>query len=73
MPLFGQRQYDAETVKVGQKTLTCLVCGHDRFRRRRAQLNTALATFFKLDWANRSAECMVCQQCGYIHWFLAER
>ena len=73
MPLFGQRQYDAETVKVGQKTLICLVCGHGRFRRRRAQLNTALATFFKLDWANRSATCFICEQCGYIHWFLAER
>lgn len=25
---------------------------------------------FDLDWANASATCMVCERCGYVHWFL---
>ena len=55
---------------VAGKTLKCLVCGHDEFSKREAQLNTAIASFFNLDWANRSALCCVCERCGYIHWFL---
>lgn len=61
---------DAKTMMVGPKPLQCLVCGHDRFRERQAQLNTAAATFFGFDWANRTATCMVCERCSHIHWFL---
>lgn len=51
-------------------TLRCLVCGCDNFSQRTAQLNTAVATFFNFDWTNASATCYVCENCGYIHWFL---
>lgn len=57
-------------VEVQGKTLECLICGHDAFRRREALLNTAAATFFNFDWANKSGTCYVCARCGYIHWFL---
>ena len=50
----------------------CGVCSGRQFWRRRAQLNTALATFFGLDWANRTAVCLVCDNCGHIMWFLQE-
>lgn len=50
--------------------MKCTFCGVDRFWFRKAQLNTALATFFDMDWANKSANCYVCAHCGYIHWFL---
>jgi hypothetical protein len=60
----------AEPVDVLGEPLECHVCKHDRFRRRRAQLNTAVCSFFNLDWANKSATCVVCDRCGYIHWFL---
>jgi hypothetical protein len=30
-------------------------------------------TFFGLDWANRTARCLVCERCGYVHWFLPRR
>jgi hypothetical protein len=63
---------ESQEVKVNGKPLECLVCGTKRFQHRRAQLNTAAATFFHLDWANRSADCVVCADCGYIHWFLQE-
>ena len=39
----------------------------------RPQLNTAVATFFNFDWANKTASCFVCDGCGYIHWFLPKR
>jgi predicted nucleic-acid-binding Zn-ribbon protein len=70
MPFFGDKE--AEPAIVGDKPFVCTVCGNDRFIHRRAQMNTAVATFFKLDWANRSAECLVCSKCRYVHWFLRE-
>ena len=70
MGLFKKKE--AEPAYVDGKSFHCLVCGGDRFRRRRSQLNTALATLFSLDWANRSATCVVCADCGYIHWFMTD-
>lgn len=55
--------------KPGGKPLKCVVCGEDRFQSNRAQLNTSLASFFGMDWLNRSALCLTCTNCGYIHWF----
>lgn len=52
--------------------VTCLHCGNDTFEHGEAQLNTALLTFFNLDFANRSANILICTQCGYIHWFYAK-
>lgn len=49
--------------------LKCLVCGQNEFVETKAQLNTRGASFFNLDWLNKSARCYVCDACGYIHWF----
>lgn len=62
-----------QQVNVAGHTLNCEICKHDRFWKREAQLNTAVATFFNFDWANASAVCYVCDGCGYIHWFLPKR
>jgi len=70
MALFGKRE--PEQVQILGKDLACHICGYDRFWRRQAQLNTAVATFFDLDWTNPSATCYICARCGYIHWFLPE-
>ena len=70
MGLFSEDQPEAATV-LG-KPFECLVCHHDRFLEREAQLNTALATAVNMDWANQSAMCIVCGNCGYVHWFLVE-
>jgi predicted nucleic-acid-binding Zn-ribbon protein len=59
----------AETVEVMGRELNCLVCGHNEFHKREAQLNTAVASFFDFDWANASGTCVICDNCGYIHWF----
>jgi predicted nucleic-acid-binding Zn-ribbon protein len=68
MGLFGGNE--ATSVEIQGQVLQCRVCDHDEFHRQEAQLNTAVATFFNLDWSNRSAVCYVCDRCGYIHWFL---
>ena len=61
---------DPISVEVQGRELKCLVCGHDCFHKREAQLNTATASFFNFDWANPTGACYVCAKCGYIHWFL---
>ena len=71
MALFGKKE--PETARVGGLDLHCEICKHDRFWKREAQLNTPVATFFNFDWANATAQCYVCDGCGYIHWFLPRR
>lgn len=63
---------DPQTVEIKGNTLRCPVCSNTSFWTRRVQLNTAVATFFNFDWANRSATCFVCSDCTHISWFLAE-
>ncbi|ERI04232.1 hypothetical protein [Atopobium sp. oral taxon 810] len=58
--------------EVAGKHVVCSHCGRDKFDKRTAQLNTAAATFFGLDWANVSATVLVCQNCGHLEWFLEE-
>jgi|APMI01.1.fsa_nt_gi hypothetical protein len=60
-------------VYVESVRLKCAVCGHARFRHRRAQLQSALASFFNVEWTAPSADCYICNRCGYVHWFLPTR
>lgn len=57
-------------VFIGSVRLTCAVCRHARFRHRKAQLQTALASFFNVEWTAPSADCYICTQCGFVHWFM---
>jgi len=63
----GPSQYVA-----GGKKIVCPHCGGDEFAKSKAQLNTAAMTFFRLDWANKSATTLACTQCSRIQWFLKE-
>jgi hypothetical protein len=47
----------------------CEICRHDRLYSREGKIQTTAMTFFDLDWANASATCLVCEQCGYVHCF----
>jgi len=58
------------TVEVKGRELRCPICSNNLFWTRRALLNTSVATFFNLDWANRNANCFVCSNCTHISWFL---
>jgi hypothetical protein len=57
-------------ITIAGQLVRCQHCGSERFWERRAQLNTAVLTFFNLDWLNKSARLLVCRRCGFVHWFL---
>ncbi len=59
------KQYEVE----GQK-LKCVICWNETFHYRKAKLVTGAAAFFDLIEMNKRANCFVCSNCGYIHWFL---
>ena len=48
---------------------TCLWCGWTGLQQRELMMNTRGMTFMGWDWANKGAQCLVCERCGYIHWF----
>ena len=67
MVRFSKRKPD--TVMVKDRKLICPVCDKDLFIETRAQLNTAVASLFDVDFANKEARCFVCSNCTYIFWF----
>jgi hypothetical protein len=62
----------AAPTQVAGVDLRCQICQHDSFFERKGQLNTRGLTFFRLDWINPAARCVICANCGYIHWFMSE-
>jgi hypothetical protein len=68
MGIFDKKEPKEYEVKGHQ--LKCPICSNNYFWFRNAQLNTSIATFFGLDWTNRSASCFVCSNCTHIYWFL---
>ncbi|MBZ5585353.1 MAG: hypothetical protein LAQ30_24755 [Acidobacteriia bacterium] len=58
------------SVVAAGRQLVCTVCGGTRFHERNSLLNTRAATFFRFDWANKEATNYICNQCGYIFWFM---
>ena len=59
-------------IQIAGTDLHCQICQHDHFFERKGQLNTRALTFFRLDWINPAARCVICANCGYIHWFMSE-
>jgi hypothetical protein len=68
MGILGKEE--SKIYDIDGKQLFCQFCNNDTFNERKAQLNKSVSTFFGFDWADRSATCLVCSKCGYIHWFL---
>jgi len=68
MGLFGKPE--AEEVQILGNPMSCEICHHNRFYQREGKIQTTGLTFFDLDWLNASATCVVCEKCGYVHWFL---
>lgn len=60
----------SQTLVVNDRAIACPMCGHDRFWTRQTLMNSRGATFLGFDWANRTASNFVCDQCGYVLWFL---
>ncbi len=61
------------SLEVAGVRLVCKHCGHNEFIHRTTQMNTAVATFFALDWLNPAADVYVCTRCGFLHHFLSPR
>jgi len=70
MGLFSEDE--PKMMEVHGRQINGVVCANEYFHTREAQLNTAAASFFNVDWANRSATCLVCSECTHIMWFLGD-
>jgi predicted nucleic-acid-binding Zn-ribbon protein len=55
-----------------QTFLSCQVCQGLEFAQREIKMTTTGMTFFDLDWANKSADGVVCVRCGFVHTFMGE-
>jgi predicted nucleic-acid-binding Zn-ribbon protein len=64
---------EAREIQIAGKQLRCQVCEYPRFYRREAGLSTGASNVFGQDWANSQASCFICEQCGYVHWFVRAR
>jgi len=53
----------------GQK-LTCPICDHTEFWTRETLMNTTGMTIAGIEWANRKAINYICNNCGYVYWFM---
>ena len=63
------KKSEAEFIEIFGKSFVCRVCDSSTFFHGKAQLNTAVATFFNFDFANRTARYLACSKCGHISWF----
>ena len=70
MPIFGKEE--PQVVDVHGRALRCLVCEHDTFFKRQAQLHGRMASLFNVEWTAPTCDCVVCSQCGYVHWFFPD-
>lgn len=52
------------------KTLECPICQHTEFWTRETLMNTTGMTLAGIEWANRKAMNYICNDCGYIFWFI---
>ena len=61
---------EAMRITIKRSELVCPICRGDKFWTRETLMNTAGATFFNFEWANKAATNYVCDSCGYVYWFL---
>ncbi len=69
----GASKDEAGPLAILGNPMRCEICHHDQFYQREGKIQTTGMTFLDLDWLNQSATCVVCAQCGYVHWFLPTR
>ncbi len=52
-----------------RRGFTCLNCGGSSFTEREIRMNTAGMTLIGLDWLNKAARGIVCDDCHFVHMF----
>jgi predicted nucleic-acid-binding Zn-ribbon protein len=60
----------ANLITVNGRQFTCPVCDGREFYDRQIKLNTGVAEYFDMGWANQSALGVVCAACGHIDEFV---
>ena len=71
MPFFGTEEPQAgqpSTSRATSEVRRCAVTIRP-FIVAQAQLPGRLATMFNIEWTAPICDCVVCSQCGYVHWF----
>jgi hypothetical protein len=63
---------DTQHYRVAGVPVRCAHCGGKKFDSGTALLNSSGMTFLGLDWANRSANLLICTKCSHINWFLQQ-
>jgi len=59
-----------DNIEIKGNKLICPICKGHNFWNRQTLMNTRGATFLGFDWANKEAVNFVCDNCGYVFWFL---
>lgn len=74
MSLFDKTDEKANLIpkqyEINSKKIICPLCNNDTFHYREALLDTPIASFFGMEWANKKAAILICIKCGKIEWFL---
>ncbi len=64
------KEKDVQEFLIHGKKLECAICKHTLFWTRKTLMNTSGMSIMGLDWANKNATNYVCNNCGYVFWFL---
>lgn len=59
-----------EPVQLRGNPLKCTICAHEAFHRRKTHFDAALSQDMNPEWKDVEGYCLICDRCGYIHWFL---
>lgn len=68
-PLPPARAKEVALVVDGRE-IPCPICGHRRFRMRKATMESGIAAWFDLEWTTPVAETYICLHCGHVMWFM---
>ena len=58
------------SLKLCGKDFICTVCENTEFIQKRVVLTTIVENFLGMGRSKENAEVLVCNTCGYLHWFL---
>jgi predicted RNA-binding Zn-ribbon protein involved in translation (DUF1610 family) len=61
---------EPNSYKVNGINLVCPICGHNQFLARETLMNTPGMTIMGIEWANKAAQNYICDDCGYVLWFM---